>query len=242
MIIGEVYMKNKNIYRADDILVRIATISGIIAGLYALNEMNLYRNNRGEDVLFLVVRLCAAASVPLVFGLVGMAIGRVEKKYLEIWNLLERSLEVTFFEIRATTGYERETVLKALKVLNRRAGAVYLIDPAKDLVYDGRLSGRVAGTSTCPGCGGNVSGLVKLSLTEAPKCPNCGRSIDFLPESSTKEERLRALREEDRKAAEAGQESAYRGEFKTGIFVILVIFFWPAAIWYLVKNYPLRKV
>ena len=74
-----------------------------------------------------------------------------------------------------------------------------------------------------------------------PECTNCGRSIDFLPEGSTKEERLRALREEDRKASAVEKEN-YRGEFKTGTFVLLAIFFWPAAIWYLFKNNPLRKV
>jgi len=235
-------MRQKNLYRSDDILIRTAIIIGVISGIFILNLYNLYKNNLGdEDIFPLLVKIFIAASVPLAFAMAGVLIKKSEKKYLEIWNILERSVEVTFSEIESVTGFARDTILKALRVINRKSGTVYLVDSAHDLVYDGRLSGRVAGAALCPGCGGNVEGLVKLSLTDAPECPNCGRKVDLSPQAASKDERLRAIREEDRRVQEI-QTEIYKGDFKTWVFVLLVMFFWPAAIWYIIKKHPLRRI
>lgn len=236
-------MKQKNIYRADDFLLKIAAITGVIGFLAAINIFMQLSSGISEnsDPVELMVGLLLAIIIPASFFTAGWAIRNVEKKYITIWNMLERSVEVTISELQSSTGYPREAIINGIRDINRRAHTSYLIDEKKDLVYDGRLSGQVRAAATCPSCGGEFTSTMKLSLTQDSTCPYCGSTVNLSSLYTYKDEKLEQIRNEHSSVLPQDHAMAPKKEFNMVLFTFLIIFFWPAAIIYVIRRYPLRK-
>jgi len=154
---------------------------------------------------------------------VGYHVRRRENQALAVWNILERASEVSAAELAHSAGITHERLRSVIALINAQPGAYYVWDPGSDRVFDGRLSERVAQLDTCSSCGARINQTVALHLGDLPKCSYCG--------AAARDEDLQRLRREA--LAEIRDDAApAKGEFSIVIFVLLFIFFWPAALVY----------
>ena len=148
-----------------------------------------------------------------------------ESRTLAVWDILERSTEVSLAELVRSTGYPRETVREALALINAQPDTYYVWDPDSDRIVDGRLRSHVIAVDQCESCGATVNERVALDLAAVPSCRYCRAPVVKRDLNTLKLEAVAAIRAE---------HAARRRGFSAIVFVLLLFVFWPAAVAYAV--------
>ena len=207
--------REREIHKIDNYLIRLGWVVLVFAGIGAASAVAEGGGVEGPLLWFLV-----AALLMLVTG---YHVRRQENRALTLWDILEHAIEVRVGDLITSTGLSREELRKVLSVVNAQPGAYYVWDVETDTIVDGRLRKRAVQVDRCASCGAGVNATLSLDLAEAPACPYCGGPV------STGEQIMR-MREE---TLEAIRVPARHGKpFSIGIFIVLVLVFWPAALFY----------
>jgi len=234
---------NKNIFKIDNYFIPFGAILLVIsligAGVY-LSDVALYKqalkgnltlNGRKispEDTetlkslkpgfpLFRTTFMTAAVSMLII----GFYYRRLENKIIPIWNALEIARETKVDDLSASLGIPRRFIINNLSRINLQNGAYYVYDSKNDKIVDGKLKVEFQITEKCPGCGNTVQNKVTLDLSEKIICNYCGTAI---ASDTLNKHKMEILRNTTTGGSSSG--------FSWGVFILLFLFFWPAAIIY----------
>lgn len=246
--------RGRDIHKIDNALIRLGWVAFVVAAIAIFVSFNttdyriehadgriehrsssedaetMRRINAGADVTALssgpgVYWLSTFAAAVLMLG-VGYYVRAQENRALMVWDILERMAEVRADELAASTGLTRETLRRVVALINTQPGAFFVWSSETDMIVDGRLRQRVVHVERCTSCGATVNATLSLDLLQAPVCDFCAS-----PVSSNEE--LKARRQELLEEIRAQAGGSDKG-FSVLIFVLLLIFFWPAALGYAV--------
>jgi hypothetical protein len=149
-------------------------------------------------------------------------------------NSLSLVREADARDLTENMGISREELAEAIRVINTRGYAFFLWDRENDIISDGRLSRKSVYVDSCRYCGHDIGEYFPLKLSPLPACPYCGSVLDL---EDIHNQRDRVFHQMDREHETGNAFPLPReGEARTfslPIFVILVIFFWPAALFYI---------
>jgi len=253
-------MARKDIYKIDNYFITIGYVLLIVGGLsmaldpFLWNEVSIregtqqqasykFENKNGrtleqirkekgdrywvEERSFPLIRTIMAAN-GLILLLIGSAYRSREKKIISVWRALEQTGEARVPELSISLGLSREFIIKHLKEINAQQQAAYTYDSRNDKIVNNRLLTEFLVQVDCVNCGGKISQKISLDLSNPPRCQYCGTGVSVDHLNKLKQEVLLAVQ-----VPAEGQQS----EFSIGVFVALLLFFWPGAIvYYVVKK------
>lgn len=189
-----------------------------------------------EDVVrgFPLIRSIMAAN-GLMLLIIGYGYRSREKKIISVWNALEHAGEARVEGLGVSLGLSREFILKHLKDINAQHQSAYTYDSASDKIINVRLQNEFLLFVDCANCGHKINEKVSLDLSNPPSCRYCGTSVSAEHLNKLKQDVLAGMQAAPAAAvAPAGGSSG--GEINIGILVLLLIFFWPAAVFYVIKK------
>jgi hypothetical protein len=226
----------KNIFIADDILIKtgyILLIIIILAGLFVWQLVGHQKleMDPGYNPIIMVVAF-ALSIMPIAFLIVGYGIRQKEKQYLIVWNILEKTLEVSINDLADNTGLHKETILKALKEINRRGCAFFIYDRHSMLIIDGRLKSQTVAINTCPACGQTLGYTIPLIVSKMPRCKYCGTELDASHVNNLKLEALKLISNSNHSGVSTDRTHRPHSAFNWVVFFILLFVFWPFALVY----------
>ncbi|MEL6537323.1 MAG: hypothetical protein AAFQ98_18015 [Bacteroidota bacterium] len=158
----------------------------------------------------------------------GIYFRRQEKKVIRIWDALEVSGEAKVTDLSNNLGVTRAFILEHLQDINAQPGVYYAFDSQSDKIMDGRLMSEFVVTNTCHNCGKSYGLSINLSLATPPACTHCGTPAESQVFNDYKQDILST-----RTRLETQTEES---TFNNGVFILLLIFFWPGAIFYYVRH------
>ncbi len=224
-------MQKKNIYKIDDLLIKIGRfllIIFVIRVIYHFSSDTLITYWQSLSIWFIATAALLGA---------GLFIRHRENQIIAIWNILEHSTEVPVTELMQNTGFTRDFIQSALVLINRRGHAYYVWDQQNDIILDGRLRNRFATETKCNSCGAIIKPTMTfLDTSQLPVCSYCGDTVSSQQINQLKMDTLQQIR------ATTTQEQNSSGKFKLWIFILLLIFFWPAAIAYAIWKADVLKL
>jgi hypothetical protein len=206
-------MSEKNLRRLDDVLITTGYGSLVVALFVAAASHNLF------------VRLLVVCG-PLVLLIVGYRVRAEEKKMVAIWSILEQTLEVSVPELERSTGFGRGLILQTVRDINAQGLGYFVHDLKADRIFDGRLRSQMVTVESCSSCGARVDATFEADLSTAPVCRFCGSAFSAGELNRLKLDLLSQLR------TAPGPIPSGRKTFSIGVFVALMLCFWPAAIVY----------
>ena len=222
-----------NLYRMDDVLIRTGRI-GLAIGLFvAITALVAVAGERGASGAAALAwdhgfAFALAMLPPFVALRVGKSIREREERTLAIWKVLRKHVQVSVDELVANSHFSAAELEDTVKLLNTRALGHYVYDRASGLIQDGRLRDVHLHVEKCDVCGGSISLQVPIGFTRVPACPYCGDPVCVDTLDQRRREVLDRLRGESRsKAPGLGGVP-----FSIPVFVVLLLFCWPAAIGY----------
>jgi hypothetical protein len=250
-------MAKKDIYKIDNYFITIGTIF-LIIGLTIFLDPNTYmevsirkgdtyqyedkhgrtldqiKTEKGADEVtettFPLIR-----SIILGNGIILLVIGifyrRRENKIIAVWNALDRTGEAKVNDLAASLGLDRTFITNHLKDINAQQTSYYVWDQASDRIMDGKLMTEFLLVVECNNCGSKVNEKVAIDLISPPKCKYCGSPI-------SSSESLNKLKQDvlTTHATVVASQAADKKEFNVVLFIVLMIFFWPGAIVYLIMK------
>ncbi|NUN13956.1 MAG: hypothetical protein HUU55_10025 [Myxococcales bacterium] len=214
-------MAGKQLFKRDDILIRIGIPLLLVSFLVLVGSVH-------DTWSFLVALLFALAPIGLLIA--GGYYRYKERRILALWRIIEQTAVVRMDDLVAGAGFRRTEVLEALRILNSRKNLYFVHDGATDTILDGRLRHQHAHETRCLSCGASVK-LSVADWTGPPTCGHCGASVVPPDWKRLRDEVMASLRR-------PGVVTVTPAEsFNLPVFVLLVVFCWPAAlIYYAVKN------
>lgn len=253
-------MAKKDIYKIDNYFIRIGYILFFVGGIGMAFDPGLWneitvekrqgstvsytyenRNGRTLDEIqrekgpglvvsersFPLVR-----AIVLINGIILLIIGyyyrSIESKIISIWNALEQAGEAHVPSLSVSIGVSREFILAHIKDINAQHQASFTYDSRSDKIINNRLLNEFLVTSDCMNCGNKINQLVSLDLSNPPKCSYCGTGVPT--------EHLNKLKQEVLITMQVQPTTGKEKDFNVTVFVLLLIFFWPGAIFYVVKK------
>lgn len=172
-------------------------------------------------------------SILLVNGVILLIIGYYyrsrENKIISIWNALEHAGDAHVPSLSISIGVSREFILNRLKDINAQHAASFTYDSRSDKIVNNRLLTEFLVTADCVNCGNKISQLVSLDLSNPPKCSYCGTGVPA--------DHLNKLKRDVLLSTQTPETAVKEKSFSITVFVLLLIFFWPGAAFYLVKKY-----
>ena len=234
--------ESTNLYRLDDVLIRVGGfgLAGVLVVSAAVAMVAL--GDGGEEA---VVRFAWDHAFPLTMALcppiaclwAGRRIRARERRILSIWKVLRSHAQLRVDEFVANSHYTREELDDAVKLLNTRALAHYVHDRSNGVIQDGRLRDVRFHVEKCDACLGEISIEVPIGFTRIPTCPYCGDPVCI----DTLDERRRAVLDRLRDEYAPKPESLGGVPFSIPVFLLLMVFCWPAAVGYaLYRTYATR--
>lgn len=230
-----------NLYRIDDVLLRAGATALLLvllvaAGAVLADQAAAAERGRPADLgalsrhwrVWIPAFLCPVALLGA-----GWALRRRERRILAIWSLLRQNALLSVPALVANSAFERSDVERAVRVLNTRGLGHYVWDTRSDTIQDGRLPASQRSIDKCESCGAAVSVQVPFAAREAPRCPYCHGPVCVDALDDRRWEALEALRDEAR--TRTGRAGA--GSFSLGLFLVLLVCFWPAALLYAVHKW-----
>lgn len=237
------HLERKDVYRLDGILLRAGGLSlfvvlGTIGCLIAVTagEMEVYPGGPDPNpALYFLGRHALAVGLglaaPIVLLWAGWKLRRREKKILAIWRLLRHNAEIDARALLANSDFEQADLERAVRFLNNKGLGHYVWDPRSGVIQDARLRDMQLHVDTCDACGASVSLKVPVGNREIPMCPFCGDPVSVDRFEARRHDAIDKLRAEHRPAVETRQALS-EIPFSIPIFVLLLMFFWPAAVGY----------
>jgi hypothetical protein len=245
-------MATKDIYKIDNYFITIGVIFLLLGAISILADPRTYTeititsanrltfedwDGRTEDQIrqaygenteiyangFPMIRTIVVAN-GLLLLIVGMAYRATERKIISVWDALDRSGEARVPALALSLGLTREFILKHLKDINAQHNTYYVWDSEMDKIADGKLMAEYMFVATCPSCGNSISQKIKLNFSSPPKCAYCGTSAAVTDLNRLKQDVM-----ENRFVLQPTEN----GAFSVGVFILLLVIFWPAAFIYL---------
>ncbi len=208
----------RNIYRLDNFLFLLGFLSlPVMMGL-------AFRSPAFLRPLFFTVPFC-------LWG-VAFNIHREERRILRIWSVLEKAGSISVRELEKLAEAPRSLILKAIPLINRASGHVFLLDARRDVVVDRERIRTLQIEAACKACGATVTEEMEIEPGSGVSCPYCSNPL--LSHAQVLE-RLEAIGAPE-------QTGAIGPSFNTWTFVLLMMFFWPAGVWYLVSRSASRRL
>ncbi len=187
------------------------------------------QNELGPNVEISVIKPPLIRPVIAVSGLclliVGIVFRKKEKRIISIWDALEKTSEGRVQDMELALGLSRDFILGNLKHINAQQGTYYVYISDKDFIVDGKLLEEHVVSLNCAGCGHKISKKTTLANLEGLNCSYCGAPIQT--------EELTNIRNNIIEENSISQAANKEGNFSVAIFILLLLFFWPAAIIYL---------
>ncbi len=156
---------------------------------------------------------------------IGIIFRKKENKIISIWDALEKTGEGKVRDMEVALGLNRDFILSSLQLINAQQGTYYVYRSEGDLIVDGKLLEEHTVSLNCSGCGHNINKKITLAKLNGLSCSYCGAPIQT--------EELSKIRSNIVEENRAAQKADTGGNFSIGIFIMLLVFFWPAAIIYL---------
>lgn len=209
----------------------------------ALTVMPVLSWDLGLDTAVLTL----AAGGVIVILLTGWRLRREERRTLTIWKTLERHGRVELREFVANSDFTKRQVITAIRLINNRGLGYFAIDRSTGFIEDRNKQHRLTHIESCEACGAKVALEIALPVIEAPRCPYCQAGLT-LPEHALRPapqaaEPVGALQPQTLLARPANDGDAPDRRQSRGapmsipLFIILVIFCWPAAVGYAVYKF-----
>lgn len=229
-----------NLYRIDDALIRAGFLFGVVA---LIGAANLPSASSFDPPMLKWIAVSAVLAAPMVMLVAGYAVRRRERQLIAIWRILKEHGEMPIADLQQMSGYGTDELRKAVGLLNRKLAAGLSWDEASRSVRHVGLEPRETLTHSqrCPSCGASVSVEVAAdSRSEALTCPYCEGALDGR-EISSLQNQLRSRKTRSRApqpvpiylrapAEPPARPPARR--FSLVVFILLLMFFWPAAVFY----------
>lgn len=147
----------------------------------------------------------------LVLLLISYGYRSREKKIISVWHALEHTGEAAVSGLAVSLGLSREFILRHLKNINSRLASEYLV------------------FVDCANCGRKINQKVSLDLSSPPQCKYCGTNVSADHLNQLKQGALASLRP-------AAAAPAQAEGINIVLLVVLLILFWPAALFYVIKK------
>ncbi len=192
----------------------------------------------GSDVTVTVIEKPFIRPIIGISGLLLLMVGvyyrKKENKIHSIWDALEKTKEGKLRDLEVSLGLKRSFILNNLKHINAQLGAYYVYISAKDTIVDGRLMEEHTLSVKCTGCGHSIKKKVSLANLEKPACDYCGAPVPVAELSKLRKDVVNQF---------VWDNTSKKSDFNLAIFIPLLLFFWPAAIGYMVykKNLASSK-
>ncbi len=161
----------------------------------------------------------------LLLLIIGIYYRKKENKIHSIWDALERTKEGKLRDLEVSLGLKRSFILDNLKHINAQLGAYYVYISAKDMIVDGRLMEEHTLSVKCAGCGHSIKKKVSLANLEKPTCDYCGAPVPVSELSKLRKGVVNQF---------VWDNTSKKSDFNLVVFIPLLLFFWPAAIAYIV--------
>lgn len=219
-------MNDVQIYKLDDLLIRSGMIAAVVVAVAILGLTPWDSRLSLPAMMWLTI----ASAAPIAMLVAGFKVRRREKRINAVWRLLRRSLEVDVAALMRASSFTREEVVTAVRLLNDRGLGHYVWDEHTDIVRDGRLEVQVAHDAHCGTCGAAVA--ISLSMSETPSCPYCKAPIG----ASTVNELRQGTIERLQPTTAAGASGGARKRMSMGMFIMLLVLCWPAALVYAIYH------
>lgn len=251
-------MAKKDIYKIDNYFIRIGFVMLILGGLgfldpslyydvtiksssgtethyeyenYAGRTIDEMRQEKGGQVELIEWSFPWARTILVGNGFILVVIGYYfrsrEKKVITVWNALDHSGEARVADLSINLGLPREFILKHLKDINAQTHGAFTYDSRSDKIINSRLLTEFLVMVDCVSCGTKINQKVSLDLSNPPRCNYCGTGVPADHLNKLKQEVILSL-----KSTPAPVES----DFSIGVFIALMIFFWPGAVIYVIKK------
>jgi hypothetical protein len=178
-----------------------------------------------EERTFPLIRSIITAN-GLILLFIGYAYRSREKKIISVWNAIEHLGEARVADLSVMLGLPREFIIKHLKDINAQHQAVYSYDARNDKIVNSKLLTEFVVMVDCENCGNKINEKVALTLSNPPRCRYCGTGV------STDE--LNKLKQDVMRSMQFIPVQSGKGQFNVGVFVLLLIIFWPGAIAYVI--------
>lgn len=221
-------MKKNNIYRSDDVLLIMGRVFAIILFfpiLFTTIYLLVEEVNIGAiigDVIMI--------SIPVILITMGKRIRQEENKILAVFNILIENPEVFVSDIENSTQLSKDEIISNLKIINMRRLGYFVYDSESNSIINGRLRRKNIVVQNCPGCGKLVNLNIALNLADIPKCNYCNNPIDIDYLNKEKNKIIDEIIGETKDLKFQKDEK----KFSVIVLILLLIFFWPGAIAYII--------
>lgn len=223
--------RNFDIFRIDNILITAGCIFLFLvtaAGSSLVTELQKGLPVSYEKLPVLI--FLAAGGIVMLSA--GCYFRKSENRINSILKILNIASEVSLTELQQSTGYTREMIERAVLIINKKLPFYYVIDRESDTVTDGRLKTRLARIESCESCGKTINRDYPVSSYNPPACPYCGAPFKAEKWNSLKREAISEIQRNDNIKERNTIIPGKPEKFSQPVFIILIIFFWPAAIAY----------
>lgn len=251
-------MAKKDIYKIDNYFIRIGFAMLIIGGLgfldpslyydvtikstsgsqtnytydnFAGRTMEEMRQEKGEGYELMEWSFPWTRTILVGNGFILVIIGYYfrsrEKKIITIWNALDHAGEARVADLSVNLGLPREFILKHLKEINTQTHGAFTYDSRSDKIVNSRLLTEFLVLVDCSSCGTKINQKVSLDLSNPPRCSYCGTGVPADHLNKLKQEVILSLK---------STPELVESDFNIGVFIALMIFFWPAAVVYVIKK------
>ena len=208
----------RNIYRLDNFLFLLGFLSLPVMMSLAFRTPVFLR-----PLLF---------TVPFCLWGVAFYIHREERRILRIWSVLEKAGSIAVRDLGQLADAPRSLILKSIPLINRASGHVFLLDARRDVVVDREQLRILQIEAACEACGATANEEMEIESGSGVACPYCSNPL--LSHTQVLE-RLEAIGAPE-------QNAAIGPSFNYLIFGLLMMFFWPAGIWYLTSRSASRRL
>ena len=221
-------MLRPNLLKIDDVMLKagswaalawlLGSVIGVVIALDA--EKGLART---------IGFILAFASAPIGLWIAGFRLRQREMRAWALYRLVDDHVEIPAPDLLRDSDFTAETLSRAIRDLNN-AGAAFLVwDRKAGVIQDGRLRSARIQVEDCGACGAKVSLNLRIGDIASARCPYCH---DPLGAERLMEEKAQLIDELDTDPEVMSARYKMPTDFSVGIFVVLILFFWPLGIAY----------
>lgn len=232
-------MKNPNLLELDDFLLKGSVTSAILVVIVGALAWQLPTELRGSDLSFFL-SLGFSALAPVAMAVVGFAFRERERRALALMQLVDRQVELVAEDLLANSAFTRATLEQAIRDLNGSGVRHIVWDRREGLIQDGRLRQSRLHIETCPACGVKISVDVALHGAATARCPSCDSALDARDIDEEKQAVIADL--VDRATPRTLRVELPKSSFSWTLFTLLLVAFWPAALFYAMRHWKLREL
>jgi DNA-directed RNA polymerase subunit RPC12/RpoP len=172
---------------------------------------------------------------PWLLLFIGYIIRREENKVIAVWNIIERSGEISLSDLSTNTGHSRDFLLKAVQLINKHSKHPYHWDQHYNIIYNTSTAGQIFYVEKCANCQASVGQNFRVSKIKAATCPYC----QFALITNDMLEHAKAVKESN--VFKAPSDVSEVSPFNPIVFFVLLVIFSPLAIGYAIWKTGLLK-